>query len=142
VEEGVVAGGGSALLRAIAVLEGMKLEDPDEQVGVKMVKEALKYPVKQIAENSGKEGSVIVEEILKNKDVNYGYDAAKDRFGDMFEFGILDPKKVTRSALENAASAAAMFLTAEAAITDLPKKEGTCGHGGGMPGGMPGGEMY
>lgn len=134
VEEGVVAGGGTALLKASRVLETLKMEDHDAQVGVDIVRRALEYPARQIATNAGKEGSVIVEKIMKEMDVNMGYDAAKDEMGDLFKKGIIDPKKVTRSALQNAASIAAMFLTTEAAVVDLPKKDDDHGHGGGMPG--------
>lgn len=136
VEEGIVAGGGTALLKAAHVLDTLKLEDHDAQVGVDLVRRALEYPAKQIAENAGKEGSVIVDKILLEKNVNVGYDAAKDEIVDLFQRGIIDPKKVTRSALQNAASIAAMFLTTEASVVELPKKEEEHMHGG--AGGMGG----
>ena len=141
VEEGVVAGGGTALLKASLVLKDLKGANDDEQVGIDIVRRALEYPARQIAINAGKEGSVIVANILKDADVNMGYDAALDEMGDLFKKGILDPKKVTRSALQNAASVAAMFLTTEAAVTSIPKENDDAGaghmHGGGM-GGMGG----
>jgi chaperonin GroEL len=138
VEEGVVAGGGVALLKAIAVLAKIKGVSEDEKVGIDIVKRALEYPAKRIAENAGFEGSVIVANILaKKEDTNYGFDASKGEYVDMVKAGIIDPKKVTRSALQNAASVAGMFLTMEAAITEKPKEEKA--GGGGMPGGMPGG---
>lgn len=123
VDEGIVAGGGVALLKASLVLENIKLGSKDQEVGVYIVARALSYPVKQIAENAGKEGAIIVDTIRKNTDVNYGYDAANDVFVDMIKSGIIDPKKVARAALENAISIAGMFLTTEALIAPVPKKE-------------------
>lgn len=123
VEEGIVAGGGVALLKASKVLADVKLANRDQQIGAEIVARALAYPVRQIAENAGKEGALIVSEILSNKDANYGYDAASDTFVDMLKSGIIDPKKVSRSALENAISVAGMFLTTEALIVEAPKKE-------------------
>jgi chaperonin GroEL len=127
VEEGMVAGGGSVLLQAQKVLkEGLSLTG-DQLTGLRIVEKALEEPARQIAFNAGKEGSVIVEEIRKGK-ANHAYDALNDRFGDMFQFGIVDPAKVTRSALQNAASIAAMVLTTEAVVTEIPeKKEATPG---------------
>jgi len=132
VEEGIVAGGGTVLLNAQKKLDGgLGLKD-DQATGVAIVRKALEEPVKQIASNAGKEGSVIVEQIRKSKP-GEGYDALHDRFTNMFEAGIVDPAKVTRSALQNAASIAAMVLTTEAMVTEVPEdKRG----GGGMPGGM------
>ena len=123
VDEGIVAGGGVALLKASLVLENMNLTNKDQEVGAQIVARALSYPVKQIAENAGKEGAIIVDTIRKNTDVNYGYDAATDTFVDMIKSGIIDPKKVARAALENAISIAGMFLTTEALIAPVPKKE-------------------
>ncbi len=123
VDEGIVAGGGVALLKASLVLEKLDLGNKDQEVGAQIVARALSYPVKQIAENAGKEGAIIVDQIRKNADVNYGYDAAKDEFVDMIKVGIIDPKKVARAALENAISIAGMFLTTEALIAPVPKKE-------------------
>lgn len=135
VEEGVVAGGGVALVRAIRALESLKATSDDEKIGIEIVKNALKYPARMIAENAGFEGNVVVEKILENDDVNFGFDASSGKYVDMVKAGIIDPKKVTRSALENAASVAGMFLTTEAAISEKPKEEKAGGPaGGGMPG--------
>ncbi|HEX4215931.1 MAG TPA: chaperonin GroEL [Candidatus Dormibacteraeota bacterium] len=122
VEEGVVAGGGTVLVRAQSVLEdGLGLED-DQRTGVRIVARSLEEPVRQIAHNAGAEGSVIVDQVRRAK-ANEGWDALRNRFGEMFEFGIIDPAKVTRSALQNAASIAAMVLTTEAVITEVPEKD-------------------
>lgn len=136
VDEGVVAGGGVALLKASGALEGAKFDNRDQEIGAQIVARALSYPVRQIAENAGKEGAVIVADILRNGDANYGYDAAKDEFTDMVKSGIIDPKKVSRSALENAISIAGMFLTTEALIVEAPKKEEPAMPAPGMGGGM------
>ena len=122
VEEGIVPGGGVALLQAVKVLEGFKGGDNDEVTGVHIVKKALEMPAWQIAENAGREGAVIVNEI-RNSKPGFGFDAAKNVMVDMVKAGIIDPKKVTRTALESAASVAALFLTTKAAVTDLPEKE-------------------
>ncbi len=138
VEEGVVPGGGVALIRAAKALDGLKLEH-EEEVAVKILRRALEEPLRQIAENAGVDGSVVSEEVKKH-DGSFGYNAANGVYEDMIKSGIIDPTKVTRSALQNAASIAGMFLTTEAVITDLPKKEepmppmpaGMGGMGGGM----------
>src|SRR6266571_833539 len=131
VEEGIVAGGGTVLLNAQKKLDGgLGLKD-DQATGVAIVRKALEEPVKQICFNAGKEGSVIVEQVRKSKP-GEGYDALSDKFVNMFEAGIVDPAKVTRSALQNAASIAAMVLTTEAMVTEVPEDK----RGGGMPGGM------
>lgn len=137
VEEGIVPGGGVALLRAQQGLENWidKLEDDDEYSGAHIVYKALEEPLRLIAENAGVEGSVVVENV-KLKSGSYGYNAATGEYEDLVKAGIIDPKKVTRFALQNAASAAAMLLTTEAVVTDLPKKEEAP-----MPGGYPGGGM-
>ena len=133
VEEGIVAGGGTVLLNAQKKLDGgLGLKD-DQLTGVNIVRKALEEPVKQICINSGKEGSVIVEAVRKGK-AGFGYDALNDKFVNMFEAGIVDPAKVTRSALQNAASIAAMVLTTEAMVTEIP--EDKRGGGGGGMGGM------
>jgi len=132
VEEGIVPGGGVALLRARNVLAGLKLNG-DERVGANILFRALEEPVRQIAENAGKDGSVVAEEVKKQTG-SIGYNAELDKFEDMFEAGIVDPTKVTRYALQNAASIATMFLTTQAVVTDLPKKDEHQ-----MPGGMGGG---
>lgn len=121
VEEGIVPGGGVALLRALPALESLKLEG-EEAVGIRLLKNALEAPIRTIAGNAGKDGSVVAEEVKKQTG-SMGYNAAKDVYEDMIKAGIVDPTKVTRSALQNAASVAAMFLTTECVITDLPKKE-------------------
>jgi chaperonin GroEL len=135
IEEGMVAGGGATLLHCQTVLDKLKLADPDSQVGVDIVRRALEYPIRQIADNAGAHGEVIVDQVRGMK-VGFGYDALKGEFGDMFEKGIVDAAKVTRSALENAASIAKMVLTTETLITDLPeKKDASAGghnHGGDM----------
>ena len=133
VEEGIVPGGGVALLRALPALETLKLEG-EEAVGARLLKIALEAPIRAIATNAGKDGSVVAEEVKKMSG-SMGYNAALDTYVDLIKDGIVDPTKVTRSALQNAASVAAMFLTTECVITDLPKKEEPAtahGHGGGM----------
>ncbi|EPE60503.1 chaperonin GroEL [Exiguobacterium sp. SH3S2] len=137
VEEGIVAGGGTAYINVIPAVRALLSEvTADEATGVKLVLRALESPVRQIAENAGEEGSVIVEK-LKNESVGIGYNAATGEYVDMIAYGIVDPAKVTRSALQNAASVSAMFLTTEAVIADKPEPAGA---GGGMPdmGGMGG----
>jgi chaperonin GroEL len=134
VEEGIVAGGGTVLLNAQKKLDGgLGLKD-DQLTGVNIVRRALEEPLKQICQNAGKEGSVILEQVRKSKD-GEGYDALNDKFVNMFQAGIVDPAKVTRSALQNAASIAAMVLTTEAMVTEVPEEK-RGGGGGGMPGGM------
>jgi chaperonin GroEL len=133
VEEGLVAGGGTTLLQAIPVLDKIKL-DPDAQVGVDIVRRALEAPAKQIAENAGQSGEVVVAKV-KGMKAGEGYDALKDEYGDMFKKGIVDAAKVTRSALQNAASIAAMVLTTETLVTDIPEKRDNGVGGHGHPGG-------
>jgi chaperonin GroEL len=127
VEEGIVPGGGVALLNAMAALDNLKMQYEDEQIGVNIVRKALEVPTRKIAENAGKDGSVIVENIrqAQKKDNNnkIGYDVLRDEYIDMVKGGVIDPAKVTRGALENAASIAAMILTTEALMTDIPEKE-------------------
>jgi chaperonin GroEL len=131
VEEGIVAGGGTVLLNAQKKLDGGLALKEDQLTGVNIVRKALEEPLKQICQNAGKEGSVILEQVRKSK-AGEGYDALNDKFTNMFEAGIVDPAKVTRSALQNAASIAAMVLTTEAMVTEVPEEK----KGGGMPGGM------
>ena len=140
VEEGVVPGGGVALIRAAKVLEGMATTH-EEEVAVKILRRALEEPLRQIAENAGVDGAVVVEEVRKLSG-NMGYNALTEKYEDLVKAGIIDPTKVTRSALQNAASIAGMFLTTEAIVTDLPKKDEPAmpPMGGGMGGGMGG--MY
>ena len=135
IEEGMVAGGGATLLHCQAVLDKLKLDEPDAQVGVDIVRRALEYPIRQIADNAGDHGEVVVEKVRTMK-VGFGYDALKGEYGDMFEKGIVDAAKVTRSALENAASIAKMVLTTETLITDLPEKKDASGNGHGHGGEM------
>lgn len=139
VEEGIVAGGGVAFLRAIPVLDAMRLEDPDEMVGVAIIKRALEEPIRQIAINAGKDGAVVAEEVKKQTG-SIGYNALKNKYEDLVKAGIIDPTKVTRSALQNAASVASMFLVTEAVVTDEPEKKDDKpmmpGGMGGMGGGM------
>ena len=136
VEEGLVAGGGMALLQAIPALDKLKLEG-DEQVGVDIVRKALEAPARQIADNAGARGEVVVDQVRAAK-LGDGFDALKGEYGDMFKKGIVDAAKVTRSALQNAASIAAMVLTTETLVTDIPEKAaapaaaGGHDHGGGM----------
>jgi chaperonin GroEL len=142
VEEGIVAGGGVALIRAAKALDkfiifaededGETTGDPDEQIGVNIVKRALEEPLRQIVQNAGKEGAVIVEKVRANKDANYGYNAATETFEDLVAAGIIDPAKVTRCALQNAASIAGLMLTTEALISELQED----GKPRALPGGM------
>jgi chaperonin GroEL len=134
VEEGIVAGGGTVLLNAQKKLDGALGLKDDQATGVNIVRKSLEEPVRQICLNAGKEGSVIIEEIRKGKP-GFGYDALNDKFVNMFEAGIVDPAKVTRSALQNAASIAAMVLTTEAMVTEVPEEKR--GGGGGMGGMSP-----
>lgn len=120
VEEGIVSGGGVALVDVIRVVGDVKVEDEDEKVGLNIIKKALEFPIRQIATNAGKDGAVVIEEVRK-REKGVGYNAAKDEYVDMIKSGIIDPLKVTRSALQNASSVAAMVLTTEAAVTDLPE---------------------
>jgi chaperonin GroEL len=134
VEEGIVPGGGVAFLRAIDALSTLKLKG-DEKTGVDIIRKALEAPVRQLCDNAGLEGSVIVDHLKKQK-INIGYDINKDDYVDMLESGVIDPAKVTRTALQNASSIASLLLTTEALITDAPEPD-KGGHA--MPGGMPGG---
>lgn len=136
VEEGIVPGGGVVLLRSQAVVSALKLEN-DESIGADIIKRALEEPLRQIVANAGLEGSVIVEKIRTNTDKNYGYDASADQYGDLVKAGVVDPAKVTRAALQNAASIAGLMLTTEALITDIPEKKDAMPpmpHGGGYEG--------
>jgi len=135
VEEGIVPGGGVALLRCIAALDKMS-EEGDVAIGVNIVKRALEEPLRTLADNAGVEGSLVVQEVRKNAKKSFGYDVEHDDYVDMFEAGIIDPKKVTRSALQNAASIAGLLLTTEAMVSEIPEKpkepHGAPGAGGGM----------
>jgi chaperonin GroEL len=122
VEEGIVPGGGVALLRTLKSLDKMKVSDEDNQIGINIVKRAIEEPIRQIVLNAGKEGAVIVEAV-KKKDGSYGYNAAQEKFEDLMEAGIIDPTKVTRTALENASSVAGLLLMTEGMIADEPEDE-------------------
>ncbi len=139
VQEGIVAGGGVSLIRAISCLDELKVENADQETGVGIVKLALESPLRTIVENSGGEGSIILQKVKEGKD-DYGYNANTDTYENMFEAGIIDPTKVTRLALENAASIAGLLLTTECAIVEEPEKEGAAAAamppGGGMGGMM------
>ncbi|MEX2584710.1 MAG: chaperonin GroEL [Gemmatimonadota bacterium] len=135
VEEGIVPGGGVALLRAQRALKDFKTRDPDEQIGVRIVERALEEPIRQIVNNAGVEGSIVVEKVRNHKDNNYGYNARTDVYEDLVAAGVIDPTKVTRTALQNASSIAGLLLTTEAVVVEKPEK-----NGGGAPA-MPGGGM-
>src|SRR6201992_552636 len=141
VEEGIVPGGGTALLRCLGAIEKLKLQD-DEAVGVGIVKRALEEPARQIAHNAGHEGAVVIGKIRESKDDNFGFNADSGEYGDMVKAGVIDPAKVTRLALQNAASIAGLVLTTEALIADVKEdeKKGAAAGGPGGPGGMGG--MY
>jgi chaperonin GroEL len=140
VEEGIVPGGGVALINAAPALDGVKMDSEDAQIGVRIVLKALEVPMRRIVENAGKDGSVVVDFVRNSTAKNIGYDVLKDEYVDMVAGGVIDPAKVTKGALENAASIAAMILTTEALITEIPDKEPPMPAGGGMGGGMGG--MY
>jgi chaperonin GroEL len=137
VEEGIVAGGGVALVRAIEVLKKLTTDTLDEATGINIVAKAIEAPLRTIVENAGGEGSVVINKVLEGKK-NFGYDAKTDKYVDMIKAGIIDPKKVTRIALENAASVAGMILTTECALVDIKEDNAGGGMPGGMGGGMPG----
>jgi chaperonin GroEL len=140
VEEGIVPGGGVAFLRALKVFESLEAANNDEEVGFDIVKRALEAPLRAIADNAGVEGSIVVQKVLEGKDA-YGYNARTEVYEDLIKAGVIDPTKVARTALENAASVAGLMLTTEAVVVDKPSKDGDDDDGGGMPagGGMPGG---
>jgi chaperonin GroEL len=133
VEEGIVPGGGVALLRAQKALEGLKLNQ-EQQVGVNIIKRALEEPLRQIVANAGEEGSIVVQKVREGKD-NFGFNAQTSQYSDLVADGVIDPVKVVRSALQNAASVAGLMLTTEALVAEKPKDEkpapGGHGHGGG-----------
>jgi chaperonin GroEL len=122
VEEGVVAGGGVAFIRAVAKIGNLKGDNDDQDVGIAILKRAVQEPLRQIVRNAGGDASVVLNAVSEHKG-NYGYNAATGEYGDMIEFGILDPTKVTRFALQNAASVAGLLLTTEAMIAEKPKDE-------------------
>ncbi|MNL15741.1 60 kDa chaperonin [compost metagenome] len=133
VEEGIVPGGGVALLRARAAISALQGENPDQNAGIKIVLRAMEEPLRQIVLNAGEEASVVVAKVIEGKG-NYGYNAASGEYGDLVEMGVLDPTKVTRTALQNAASVASLMLTTDCAVAESPKEESAPA----MPGGMGG----
>src|SRR5204863_415420 len=142
VEEGIVPGGGVALVRAARVLEDAKAVigrggDPDEQIGVSIVRRALEEPLRQIVQNAGKEGAVVVEKVRNDKNDNFGFNAQTEEYEDLVKAGVIDPAKVTRTALQNAASIAGLMLTTEAMVSEIPEEDGKAPMPGGM-GGMSG----
>jgi chaperonin GroEL len=140
VEEGVVAGGGTALVRAILSIKAAKLkgDNHDQDIGIQIALRAMEEPLRQIVQNAGIEGSVVFHKVAESKDNNFGYNAATGEYGDMLKMGILDPTKVTRTALQNAASVAGLMITTEAMVAEIPKEEASGGGGGGGMGGMGG----
>jgi len=138
VEEGVLPGGGVPLLRAIAALNGIKVANSDQQTGVEIVRKAIQMPARQIIDNSGADGAVIVGKLIENPAYAYGYDAQTAQYGDLMKLGIIDPTKVVRTALQDAASVAGLVVTTEATVVEAPKKEAPAMPGGGGMGGMGG----
>src|SRR5262245_17949106 len=136
VEEGIVPGGGVALLKASRVLDGFKGENDDQEAGVAIVRRALQAPIRQISENAGVEGSIVVGKVLENASPTFGFNAQTEEYVDLVSAGVIDPAKVVRTALQDAASVAGLLITTEAAIVEAPKKNAPA-----MPGGMPGGGM-
>ncbi len=134
VEEGVVVGGGVALLSVSKVLKELKAGDADVKTGIEIVVKSLEAPIRQIAQNAGAEGSIVVEEVRGQKNPSYGYNAATHEYADLVKAGIVDPTKVVRTALQNASSVASLLLTTEAILTDIPEED--------KPPAMPGGGMY
>jgi chaperonin GroEL len=135
VEEGIVPGGGVALLRAASVLDTLKSGENDEKIGINIVRRACEEPVRQIVGNGGWEGAIVIEKIRANKDANYGFNAATGGYEDLVKAGVIDPTKVTRSALQNAASISALMLTTEAMICEIPEKKQAAPAGGDHHGG-------
>ena len=137
VQEGVIVGGGVALVQAGKALDGLTGANSDQEAGIAIVRKALEAPLRQIAENAGVDGAVVAGKVRESKDKNFGFNAQTEEYGDMFKFGVIDPAKVTRTALEDAASVAGLLITTEAMIADKPEPKG---QGGGMPdmGGMGG----
>ena len=135
VEEGIVPGGGIALLKATKALEGLQGDNADQTAGIAIIRRAIQAPIRQIVENAGVEGSIVVGKVLENSAATYGFNAQTEEYGDLVAMGVIDPAKVVRTALTDAASVASILITTEAAVADAPKK------GGGGAGGMPGGGM-
>jgi chaperonin GroEL len=137
VQEGIVVGGGVALIQAGKVLDGLKGVNSDQDAGIAIVRKALEAPLRQIAQNAGVDGSVVAGKVRESNDKTFGFNAQTEEYGDMFKFGVIDPAKVVRTALEDAASVASLLITTEAMIADKPEPKGNVGGGGGM-GGMGG----
>jgi len=138
VEEGIVPGGGTALLYATKALAGLTGDNDDQTQGIAIIRRAIQAPIRQIIENAGVEASIVVGKLLEQKSSTYGFNAQSEKYSDLIETGIVDPTKVVRIALQNAASIAALLITTEAMVAERPKKEA----GGGMPGGGMGGMDY
>ena len=138
VEEGIVPGGGIALLKATRALEGLKGDNADQTAGIAIIRRAIQAPIRQISENAGVEGSIVVGKVLENTSVTFGFNAQTEEYGDLVQMGVIDPAKVVRTALQDAASVAGILITTEAAVADAPKKA-SAGGAGGMPGGGMGG---
>ena len=140
VQEGIVVGGGVSLIQGAKSLADLKGANSDQDAGIVIVRKALEAPLRQIAENSGVDGSVVAGKVRESNDPTFGFNAQTEEYGDMFKFGVIDPAKVVRTALEDAASIAGLLITTEAMVADKPAKEGAGGGGGGMPdmGGMGG----
>jgi chaperonin GroEL len=140
VQEGVIVGGGVALVQAAKMLNGVKGDNSDQDAGIAIVRKALEAPLRQIAENAGVDGAVVAGKVRESTDPAFGFNAQTEEYGDMFKFGVIDPAKVARTALEDAASVAGLLITTEAMVADKPEPKGTGGAGGGMPdmGGMGG----
>ncbi len=137
VEEGIIAGGGTALLYASRALDSLKGDNHDQQVGIDIIRKALQAPIRQIAENAGVEGSIVVGKLLEQKDTDFGYNAQSGQYTNLVKDGVIDPVKVVRSAIQNASSVAGLVITTEAIVTDMPKDEKAAAGGAGM-GGMGG----
>ena len=137
-QEGVVVGGGVALVQAGKVLADLEGSNPDQTAGIKIVARAIEAPLRQIAENAGVDGAVVAGKVRESSDLSFGFNAQTEEYGDLFTFGVIDPAKVVRTALEDAASVASLLITTEAMVADKPEKAGAAG--GGMPdmGGMGG----
>ncbi|GAI76075.1 unnamed protein product, partial [marine sediment metagenome] len=135
VEEGILPGGGVPMLRALGTLNKVKASG-DAKIGVDIVRRALVAPIKQIAENAGLDGSIVAQKVMESKEVNFGYDVMRKKYGDMVEFGVIVPTKVERIALQNGASIASLLLTTDAIVSEIPEKKEKA------PGMPPGGEMY
>ena len=138
VEEGVLPGGGVALLRAIKALDNIAVENADQKTGVDIVRKAIQTPARQIVDNSGADGAVVVGKLIENSAYGYGYNAQTGEYGDLVKLGIIDPTKVVRTAIQDAASVGGLLITTEAIISEQPKKDSPAMPGGGGMGGMGG----